>query len=194
MHGVAWRAAVAQPALSRLSLACSVLVGMPMSDDKEEVPKKGGKKKLVLALIIFNLLAAAGVGYFVIFGEEPEEEEGDSDEEGDEEEGEPMAGKGFGPLVEMKPLVGNLDDPGAGRYVKIKLHIEIKSEDDRPQVEAALVPIRSELLVYFTGVKPADTIGSKNKKRIIADVTDLVEGIVGSELVRRVFFTEFVTQ
>ena len=170
-----------------------------MSDEADEIPKKGGSKKLVLALVVFNLLAAAGVGYFVIFGKS---EEAAADKGGDANQGEGGQGESrddelggtYGPLVEMKPLVGNLDDPAAGRYVKIKLHIEIASEDIRPQVEAALVPIRSELLVYFTGLKVEDTIGSKNKKRIIADVTDLVEGVAGEELVRRVFFTEFVTQ
>lgn len=165
-----------------------------MSDDKDEIPKKGGKKMLVLGLVLFNLLAAGGVGYFVVMGDA---DEAAADEGGDEEEAEekgPVGGTEYGPLVEMKPLVSNLDDPQAGRYVKITLHLEIKSEDVRPQVEAALVPIRSELLVYFTGIKVEETIGTKNKKRIIQDVTDLVDGVVGEGLVRRVFFTEFVTQ
>lgn len=169
-----------------------------MSEESEEVPKKGGKKMLVLGLVVFNLLAAAGVGFFVMSGgdeEEAEEEEEESREDSDGEEEERGSGsQEYGPLVEMKPLISNLDDQAAGRYVKITLHLELKDEDVRPRVEGALAPIRNELLVYFTGVKVEETIGSKNKKRIIGDVADLVDGVVGHGLVRRVFFTEFVTQ
>ena len=167
--------------------------------EPEEQPKKGGKKALVFALLGFNVLAIGGIGYFLLAAQADEELE---------EEGEPSEGEGeasdndgkradpgeFGPLVEMKPMVGNLNDPGAGRYVKVQIHFEVKNEEARPAMEAALVPIRSELLVYFTGVKVEETIGPENKTRIIADVKKIADRVVGNGVIRRVFFTEFVTQ
>lgn len=171
-----------------------------MADEKdEEAPKKKGNKTLIMALVAFNLIAAGGVGYFVLSGssdDEEVEEEGEEGEEGDgDEAAEPEVPlTDFGPLVEDKPLVGNLNDPGAGRYVKIKLHYEIKNEEMRPRLEAALVPIRSELLIYFTGLTVEDTIGTENKVKIVEDIKKIVDRVVGEGVVRRVFFTEFVTQ
>lgn len=160
-----------------------------MADTAEE-PKKGSKKMLIFALIGFNVVTAAAAGYFVLGSQAEEEEE---DEEVAEETPTTPEGQ-FGPLVEMKPLVGNLDDPDAGRYVKIKLHFEITKEELRPMMETAMVPIRSELLVYFTGIKVADTIGTANKLKIMSDVQRIAQKVVGEGMVNRVFFTEFVTQ
>lgn len=148
---------------------------------------------LIFALIGFNVITAAAAGYFVLGSQAQEEEEEEDDEEEVAEEAAVPEGQ-FGPLVEMKPLVGNLDDPDAGRYVKITLHLEIAKEELRPLVEGALVPIRSELLVYFTGVKVVDTIGTANKLRIMSDVQRIAQKVVGEGIVNRVFFTEFVTQ
>lgn len=164
-----------------------------MADTAEEEPKKGSKKMLIFALIGFNVITAAAAGYFVLGSQAQEEEEEEDDEEEVAEEAAVPEGQ-FGPLVEMKPLVGNLDDPDAGRYVKITLHLEIAKEELRPLVEGALVPIRSELLVYFTGVKVVDTIGTANKLRIMSDVQRIAQKVVGEGIVNRVFFTEFVTQ
>lgn len=171
--------------------------------DKTEEPKDGGggggtNKLLIIVLIVFNLLAVGGIAVLILGAQN----DGGDDEAAEEEEEEAAEGGGgvqegpgqFGPLIEMKPLVANLDDPTAARYVKITLHFEIASETQRPMMEPALVAIRSRLLVYFTGVKLEDTIGKNNKLKIIDDIKALADEVVGEGVVRRVFFTEFVTQ
>lgn len=176
---------------------------MEEENEKEEPKKKASKKGLIFGLIGINLVAAGAVGYFVLMGQaqaETGEEDGDAEDseasaEGDSESGsEGAEPPSFGPLVEDKPLVGNLNDPAAGRYVKVKLHYEIANEELRPRMEMALVPLRSELLIYFTGIKVEDTIGKENKQRIVADIQKLAQKVAGEGVVKRVFFTEFVTQ
>lgn len=166
-----------------------------MADTEEEEPKKkGGNKMLIIILVVVNVLALGGGAFFLLASKGGDDEDIVEDEEGDDEEEQATPENQFGPLVEMKPLVANLDDPTAGRYVKITLHFEIHTEEQRPLMESALVPIRSRLLVYFTGVKLEDTIGKNNKLKIINDVKQIADEMVGEEVVRRVFFTEFVTQ
>lgn len=160
--------------------------------EETEAPK-GGNKKLILGLVVFNVLAAGGVGYVFMSGK-------------DEAAAAPVAADAgvpaaaitpkalFGPMVELKPLVGNLDDPSAGRYVKVTVHLEIASEELRVPIEEAMVPIRNAMIVYFTGVKVEETVGAANRKKIAKDLLEQIQKVIGKSVVKRVFFAEFVTQ
>ena len=160
-------------------------------DEKPEIPT-GGKKKLVLILVVVNVLAIGGVGYFVMAGGDSEAAADDGEGEAEQEESESQAS--FGPLVEMRALVANLNDIDGGRYVKVTPPLELKDEAARAGVEAALVPIRNELLVYFSDVTVEQCIGADSKRRIADEIAGLINEMMGGKTVKRVFFTEFVVQ
>jgi flagellar FliL protein len=160
----------------------------------DELPKPRGGNKLLLILVLVNVLGMAGLGvYLVLFqGKGGAQAQSEADEEADADA--PEAGE-FGPLVEMDPIIANLNDPQAGRYVKVTIHLEAKDEETQPLVQAAMVPIRNRLLIYFSNLTAVDTEGSEKKEEIRAHVLELVNEVLGSgNKVRRVFYSEFVVQ
>jgi flagellar FliL protein len=175
----------------------------------------GGNKKLIMIVVAFNILLAAGMAYVVLSGRQAShadkpkhgEEDAHEGEEG-EAEGEAKAeseAKGkdghkkaskFGPLIEVGSFVSNLanNGPGASRYAKVTLHVEVTDEEAKARVEAALVPIRAEALMFFSSAKVDDVVGTDKIHGLADELLKRITTLVGKNTVRRVFFSELVVQ
>ncbi len=164
----------------------------------------GGRSKLVLVLVLVNLLAVGGLGAFMVLGKGGEA--GAQPEAGaapppaaqappaaPAAAAAPGAGQ-VGKLVEFRPIIANLRDPGAGRYVKVTLWLEVPGEEQAARIEELRVLIRDAVLIYFTELKVEDTVGADAKDKIRKDLLERINQVVGPGLVRRLFFTEFVIQ
>ena len=164
----------------------------------------GGRSKLVLVLVLVNLLAVGGLGAFMVLGKGGEA--GAQPEAGAAPPpaapapaaapAAPMApGAGqVGKLVEFRPIIANLRDPGAGRYVKVTLWLEVPGEEQAARIEELRVLIRDAVLIYFTELKVEDTVGAEAKDKVRKELLERITQVVGPGLVRRLFFTEFVIQ
>jgi len=174
----------------------------------------GGNKKLLLMVLIFNVLIAGGLVYLVLAGrshaaEQPKKaeghgesaEEGHEEKEGEaEEEGESKHATGsFGPLLEVGSFVANLaassQNPAApARYAKVTLYVEAKDEESKAKVEAALVPIKAEALMFLSNAKPEDVIGQDKIKILSEELQKRISALIGKKLIKRVYFSELVVQ
>lgn len=179
---------------------------------------------LLLIVLVVNVLIAGGLGYVVISNQktaaaaqaavaaaakhkgggedgEGEGEEGHEAAAGEhEEEGEEghskKAGK-FGPLVEIGSFVANLtsaDRTAPPRYAKVSVHVEAANEDAKAKVEAAVVPIKAEALMYLSGLTPEQVIGQEKIRWVQDELQKRMVGVVGKGVVKRVYFSEFVVQ
>jgi flagellar basal body-associated protein FliL len=180
-------------------------------------PAPGGSKKLLLMVLIFNVMIAGGLGYIVLSGRnqaaapakkaaahgEEEGEEGHADKEAEEEEeesGDSKAhGSKFGPLLEVGAFVANLaasaQSPTApARYAKVALFVEVRDEEAKTKVEAALVPIKAEALMFLSNAKPEDVIGQDKIKILSEELQKRITALVGKKLIKRVYFSELVVQ
>jgi flagellar FliL protein len=166
----------------------------------------GGSKKLLLAVLLFNVVIAGGLGYLVLSGRAHSEpkakaaageghEAGEAEAEGDDKKDE-KAGPKFGPLLEVGSFVANLANPnqGPGRYAKVTLYIEATDEEAKVRAEAALVPIRSEALMYLSNAKAEDVIGQDKIRLLSEEMLKRINAMVGKGTVKRVYFSELVVQ
>ncbi|MGE0792315.1 MAG: flagellar basal body-associated FliL family protein [Sandaracinaceae bacterium] len=154
--------------------------------DAPEAPAPGGKNKLLVILVVTNLLVVVGAAVAVVLAMG-----GSSSAEAAEEEGEPTT---LGPLVEISGIVVNLDEPGGTHFLRAAFQLEITDAERQPDVDARLVPIRSALMLYFSGLNLEATQGQENRAQILEQVVAIANEQIGSELVRRAYFTEFVAQ
>lgn len=158
----------------------------------------GGNRGMILiivAIVMLNFLAMGGLAAFFLLREDKAAAEAPT-KMGDESE-EPGSSTPVGAvkaLVEMRPIVANLRDKGGRRYVKILTFLEVADEATKELVTGQLVLIRNEMLIYFSGMDVESTIGSEEKTRIREEIKLLVNKTLGKELIKRVFFTEFVVQ
>lgn len=162
----------------------------PMADETEtepEVAPSGGKNKLMIILVVTNLVAVIGAAVAIVFATS-------TPASGDEEEAEAEESTELGPLVELAAMVVNLDEPGGTHYLRAGFQLEITDGERQPEVEARMVPIRSAVMLHLSGLSSETTTGQEARETILEQIATLCNEQIGSELVRRAYFTEFVVQ
>jgi flagellar FliL protein len=188
-------------------VAWSVLHSGDMSEaaaaEKAPAPAGGGSNKmLLLVVLVVNVLIAGGLGYVVITNQKNnaaaaagaakhEDGEGEGHEgaaEG-EAEGEPEAAEGHGTFVANLTTAG-----GASRYAKVGLHVEATSEDAKAKIEVAVVPLRNEALLYLSGLQSDQVIGQERIKVLQDELLKRMTALVGKNVIKHVYFSEFVVQ
>lgn len=179
--------------------------------------------KLVMIIGIVNLLAVAGVGAYLVLGakhaapasakapagaeggghgEKPAEgEHGEAKEEGGHGEAKEGAGghavgevKEIGPIIPLEPMVTNLAAPDSDHYLKVTVQLRATSEVAKPEVEASMVPIRSQILLFLSSLTMEDTSSSEKKREIQAKLKRIANEAMPTSRVTHVYFTEFVIQ
>jgi flagellar basal body-associated protein FliL len=167
----------------------------------------GGNKMLLLVVLVVNVLIAGGLAYVVISNQKNaaaaasaakhgEGGEGHEGAEGEEGHGAKAASAPkFGPLVEIGTFVANLTSPsGQSRYAKVSLHVEATNEETKTKVEAAVVPIRSEALLFLSGLSSEQVIGQEKIRQLQEDLLKRLNLLIGANTIKKVYFSEFVVQ
>jgi flagellar FliL protein len=154
------------------------------------VPKSGKGKGVIIFSAIVVIVAAGGAGGFFLHSRAKHKVKSAAVAEKQTKEARPK----LGPLIEMRPLVANLNDPEGGRYLKVAMFIEVNNEESKVAVESSIVPIRSKALVYLSNLTINDTFGAKGKTDIAENLRKLFEDIVGKKIIKQVYFGEFVVQ
>lgn len=101
---------------------------------------------------------------------------------------------GPGPIMALDPIVTNLAEPDSDRYLKVTAQLRVTSEGAKAEVEAALVPIRSAILMYFSSLNMEDITGSEKRLKVQTTVRRLANEAMPSSRIKFVYFTEFVVQ
>jgi flagellar basal body-associated protein FliL len=101
----------------------------------------------------------------------------------------------------LEPVVANLDEPGATRYVRAALTLEMSPEISAEKGAAFLEqkkPLLTNLLtIYLAGLNIEATRGDKNLKRIQTDICDTFNERLfpnGKPLIKRILIKEFAVQ
>jgi flagellar basal body-associated protein FliL len=99
-----------------------------------------------------------------------------------------------GPLMPLESMVTNLADPDSDRYLKVSMQLRITGEGAKAEVEANLIPVRNQILLYLSSLTVADTSGADNKRDIQKRVKRIANETMPTSRITQVYFTEFVIQ
>ena len=178
----------------------------------------GGNNKLLTIIALANFLAVFGLGGYLVYdklhaghaaaqadkkpadahgaekaeGHGAEKAEGHGGGDATDESLNPPDGPG--PIMALEPIVTNLSDPDSDRYLKVTVQLRISSEAAKAEVEASLVPIRSQMLMYFSSLNLADVSGAEKRRSVQSQVRRIANEAMPSSRIRFVYFTEFVIQ
>jgi flagellar FliL protein len=156
---------------------------------EEAAPKKGrGKLLLVVALVL--LLAGGGgaaawyLGYLP-FGDAaaPEEAEPEAHETAQ-----------VGALHAFDPFLANLEDADGNRYLKAALQVEFFEATPPHDFEARVPQLRDLLLTLFTSKTYAEIRTPDGKALLRDDIINRINRTMGRDVVKAVYFTEFIVQ
>lgn len=184
--------------------------------EKEKQKKEAGKKASMIIWIVLMLVAiisaGAGLGIGQLFGETSSTEQFQSHEP---DKVDPLKGiiaketdgnkTGKKPAkswyFELDPVIANLNEPGATRYVMVTLIIEVNPNVD--QVKGAeffkekSYPIKDWLTIYFASLTLEDIQGDKNLKRIQIYICEILNEKLfpnAKPQIQHILFKEFAIQ
>ncbi len=162
-----------------------------MADEElEEAPPKSNK--MMLIIIAVNVLAALGGGaYFMLAGGDGEAAEGGDGGGGAEA---PLPMDGPPTMVKLNPFIVNLYEPGGTRYLKLTIEAEVPGEEASEYVTSRQPVLRNQCIRYLSNLSFADTQGSEKKGEIQKALRKEINTALKRDIVRNVYFTDFVVQ
>jgi flagellar FliL protein len=159
--------------------------------EAEAPAKKGGSK---LFVIIGAVVAVLGLGggaawYFKLI---PHGAKTATDEEGGE--GGKEAKPAVGAMVGIDPFIANLSDADGKRYLKATLQVEFFDAKEPEEFHKRQSQLRDVLLTLFTS-KTFDEIRTPQGKALLRDeVITRINRVLNKDVVKAVYFTEFIIQ
>lgn len=187
---------------------------------KDAAKGKSSVLSYIIVTVIVLICAGAGIGLGLIFAgtgkvkpvaeepeavaESPKAETPKKAEKGANEkktEGNKSSKPGEIWYYDLDPVVANLNEPGATRYVRAALTLEM-SPTITAEKGGALLASKKPLLInlltiYLAGLNVDATRGDKNLKRIQAELTDILNEKIFSDsapLIKGILIKEFAVQ
>ena len=168
--------------------------------DSQDTPSKSGGGNLlpVLLAIILAPLISAGATYFIINSLKPQETEKPIITEG----GQPLdiEPSGDEKFYELKDLITNLGGPVKARYIDIQLKMEGLAGDFEKILEQNEHRIRDKALTILGNYTYEDAQLDGFQERVRVDLKKGFSSVLRkyrdgeSDLIRQIYFTQFVIQ
>ncbi|MBI2895994.1 MAG: flagellar basal body-associated FliL family protein [Deltaproteobacteria bacterium] len=160
-----------------------------MSEAEDDVPIKTPSNKMMLIILLTNIVGLGAIGAFLGLTRSTPAHSAPAPE---------RPRHHVGPMVPMEPLIINIGGVGESgddsRYLKVTVQFEAASEVSKTEIETALVPIRSRLLIRFASLTLPEAQGTQNLLKLQGEVKQIVNQLLGSPRVAKVHFTDFVVQ
>jgi len=178
-----------------------------MADDKnkEDAPKKKSKGKLLIIIIAVVVLIVAGVAVkmFVLGGkkQQPAKQQAQTQAQETETQEEPVSEQNLEPVV-VGPIIVNLADAGGDRYLKLKLVLleakkkaqEAKKEETKTGMSLEDAVIRNAIIITTSAKTSDDLLSVSGKEELKNELITAINKALHRNLVRKIFFTEFIIQ
>jgi len=163
---------------------------------QEQTPKKK-RSKLKLALMAVPILVLLGVGGYFAYTTYWANRGGPDQkaENGEKRAREANATRqATTEMVELPTLLVNLADPLGKRYLKMTASLEVNSQEAADSISSKMPKIKDSMIMLLSS-KTYDQLSSmENKILLKKGIVKRLNQILGTAVVRRVYFTEFIIQ
>jgi len=152
-----------------------------------EAPPKSGKGKLLLVVGLVVLVAGgAGAAWYLglLPGRKAEAKE----------EVKEAAKPAVGALLALEPFIANLGDEDGKRYLKAALQVEFFNARVPDEFTARQAQVRDLLLTLFTSKQFAEIRTPQGKALLRDEIINRINRALNHDLVKAVYFTEFIVQ
>ncbi|HEY2388659.1 MAG TPA: flagellar basal body-associated FliL family protein [Candidatus Binatia bacterium] len=171
----------------------------PEAEGAAEAPKKKSKLPLILSAVV--LLAGGGAAAWYLgvlpFGGKQRHAEATAsvEEGGGKEHGEKGGAKETAsPILPLETFIANLSDEGGSRYLKATFQIEFLGASVPPEITPRLPKIRDLLLTLLSSKSFDDVRTPEGKQQLREEIIARVNQVVERDVVKAVYFTEFIVQ
>ncbi len=95
-------------------------------------------------------------------------------------------------LIPMEPIIVNLTDPG--RFAKITVQLEVGSKTLEPAMKEKMPLLRDAIIMLLTSKSLESISGPDGKFQLKDEMLARLNQALGKELIRNIYFTEFMVQ
>ena len=151
--------------------------------EKEQAPKKS-KLKLIIIAVVVLFIGAGGIYGYSKYDKEKKEK------------AEPIKGAKVSIVCPLNSFVVNLQDKtGVGkRYLKLTMQLEVGKEDDKMLIGNHNAQIRDTVLLLLSSQSLKEINTMEGKLELKQTLLSRMNQILGNNVVRGIYFTEFVVQ
>jgi len=164
------------------------------SGDESAPAKKRSKLPLIASAVVLLAGGGAAAWYLGVLpfggGKNRHAEATAAVEEG----GHGKADKGPGPILPLETFIANLADEGGSRYLKATFQIEFLGATVPPDVNAHLPQIRDLLLTLLSSKTFDEVRTAEGKQQLREEIIARVNQVLDRDVVKAVYFTEFIVQ
>jgi flagellar FliL protein len=164
----------------------------------EEKPAGGGGRKLVLIAVAVLLLGGGGAAawFMGLFGggHAAPPAEGEAAHGDDGHGAAEAATPDVGALYALDPFIANLSDEDGRRYLKATLQVEFFKGQVPGEWNARLPQVRDLLLTLFSSKNFAEVRTPQGKAVLRDEIVTRLNHALRSDMVKAVYFTEFIVQ
>ena len=93
------------------------------------------------------------------------------------------------PIVTLPPA-----GSGASRYLRTTLTVGVADEHEKEKIKEYSGPIRNAIIMYLTEKRADELTDPAGKNQIRGDLLKQINTAIGRQLVRNVYFKEFLIQ
>jgi len=151
------------------------------------------KNIIIIAAVSLIVLAIIGGGFFMMWQKlssldnlRAGEESAKASEKTDQ--------SGIGPIFALEPFIVNLSDQGGKRYLRITMGLELGDPKFAEEMTKRLPQIRDSILMILPTRKVDELQTAEGKHSLRTEMISNLNELLGKEMVKKIYFTEFVIQ
>jgi flagellar protein FliL len=151
------------------------------------------KKNIVIVTgIVLIVLAIIGGGFFMMWQKLSSLDKPKGGETAQSPEKSEHGG--IGPIFTLDPFIVNLSDQGGKRYLRVTMGLELGDPKSAEELTRRLPQIRDSILMILPSRKVDELQTMEGKNSIRTEIISKLNELLGKEIVKKIYFTEFVIQ
>ena len=107
---------------------------------------------------------------------------------------EKTAQSGMGPVFALDSFIVNLSDLGGKRYLRVTMSLELGDPKFAEELTKRLPQVRDSILMTIPTRKVEELQTTEGKNLLRTEIISKLNELMGKEIVKKVYFTEFVIQ
>jgi len=171
---------------------------MADKEESEEKKKSGGGLLPIINLVLLVLVLAVGgfVAWKMMSMDQAPEQPKATIQQTDETAIPEAEDDTNAPPVSMDVdnLTINLADTDRDRYLRVKITLELRSEEDKIKISENMVKVKDLLISAISGKKFSEIRTPQGKYELKMDLIYRINRIVGGKPVKNLYFADFVSQ
>lgn len=172
-----------------------------MADEEAGEKKSGGILPLINMVLLVLVLAVGGFIAWKVMqleqstgapaGKAPAQTEDTTLPEAEADSENPDAPPIF---IDMEDITVNLADTDNSRFLRAKIKLEVRNEEAKAKVEAAMIKINDLVITDLTSKTFKEIRTPQGKYKLKEELVYRINQLLGGKPVKGLYFTEFVSQ